>query len=477
MSGARVVLTALSVSSLFSQTHPEIPRMLHWCSQHCSTWTLDSGPPLDKPHYGSQATGGIVIVQKFGNDGVLMERTDFGQYPGKAVLHGQLSPDGNSIVNGTIDWIYHPCCGLGSAKFQAAWGAALNTVPGSDAERERMRRLNSPDVTVSASPRSATSSSPNGTNSSPPSPPLRAQIAPAGAGHRTNLQGEYYAITGSVYTARVIHPIRIMINGDNLSAVRLVIKSAPRPEDAKPDGEPFLRGTYDADVFTAQIQTPQGTWLPVKVTVVSPDHVRIGSMDYYRFAESVAKMDCDPENRQHVEHAYALQRGLDALREKKMELSACWFRVGAMAGNRVAQSNYGTSLYLGRGVKQDYTEAFVWFKKSAVQGDFEGELNLARLYHLGLGTPKDDANAEYWFHVAARNPAAPERMKDAEGFRNALTIIPSLLTQEFTRSPFCDETFTETAQEKKRRLQIVAEDHIDCDIRIPIETGPPHPQR
>src|ERR1700733_331707 len=140
MSGVRIALVAILASSLFSQTPTQLPKVLHWCAQHCTTWTLDSGPPLDQPHYGSRAAGSIVIVQKFGPDGVLMERTDYSPYPGKAILRGQISPDGNSIVNGTMQWTYHPCCGLSSGPFQAAWGPAINTVAGSDPERERMKR-------------------------------------------------------------------------------------------------------------------------------------------------------------------------------------------------------------------------------------------------------------------------------------------------------------------------------------------------
>jgi hypothetical protein len=56
-------------------------------------------------------------------------------------LRGQLSPDGNSIVNGTIEWTYHPCCGVGTGTYQAAWRAAINTVPGSDPERASLGSL------------------------------------------------------------------------------------------------------------------------------------------------------------------------------------------------------------------------------------------------------------------------------------------------------------------------------------------------
>jgi hypothetical protein len=111
------------------------PNTMHWCAQHCTTLTLDSGPPFGTPHYGSEALGTVWIIERFTRESVVIRRTDYRPYPGTAVLTGRISSDGNSIVNGTIEWTYHPCCGLGTGQFRAAWGAALNTIPGSDAER------------------------------------------------------------------------------------------------------------------------------------------------------------------------------------------------------------------------------------------------------------------------------------------------------------------------------------------------------
>ena len=41
------------------------------------------------------------------------------------------------MVNGIINWTWHPCCGTSSGPYTAAWGTAINTVPGSNAERDR----------------------------------------------------------------------------------------------------------------------------------------------------------------------------------------------------------------------------------------------------------------------------------------------------------------------------------------------------
>ena len=113
------------------------PSVMHICLANCQTWTLDKGPPFDKPHYGSVAAGHIVIVDKWTRESVVMNRTDYGDVPGTAVLIGKLSSDGNSMVEGNITWTWHPCCGTASGPYTAAWGPAINTVPGSNAERDR----------------------------------------------------------------------------------------------------------------------------------------------------------------------------------------------------------------------------------------------------------------------------------------------------------------------------------------------------
>jgi hypothetical protein len=114
---------------------PRPPAVMHLCLAHCQTWTLGEGPPFDKLHYGSEASGMIAVVDSWTRESVVMHRTDYGSVPGTAVLTGKLSSDGNSIVDGNIAWTWHPCCGTTtSGRFIAAWGSAISTVPGSDAE-------------------------------------------------------------------------------------------------------------------------------------------------------------------------------------------------------------------------------------------------------------------------------------------------------------------------------------------------------
>ncbi|HXJ91638.1 MAG TPA: hypothetical protein VMT20_02010 [Terriglobia bacterium] len=105
------------------------PSVMHWCAAACRTWIWTNG------HYvvqGDTANSQVVTVESFTRDSVIMHRTDTGQYPGTAILTGTISSDGNRIINGTIAWTSHPGLGLSSGAFNAAWGAAINSIPGGD---------------------------------------------------------------------------------------------------------------------------------------------------------------------------------------------------------------------------------------------------------------------------------------------------------------------------------------------------------
>lgn len=64
--------------------------------------------------------------------------------------------------------------------------------------------------------------------------------------------------------------------------------------------------------------------------------------------------------------------------------------------------NYMGYMYLnGRGVPQNFDEAFKWFNASAQQGFGLGEYNLGRLYLSGKGVASDKKEALKWLSLAA----------------------------------------------------------------------------
>ena len=146
------VLAALSVSILLAQDQPNphwafaqpqakkpaLPTMMHLCIAGCSTGkggtlVFENGRYADK-----LAPTSVYTIETFMPERVVIhldrQLTKEDPYGGTAILSGQLSKDGNSIVNGTIKWTSHPCCGLTTGPFRAAWGDAIGTVPGNPNE-------------------------------------------------------------------------------------------------------------------------------------------------------------------------------------------------------------------------------------------------------------------------------------------------------------------------------------------------------
>src|SRR5690348_16870237 len=72
-------------------------------------------------------------------------------------------------------------------------------------------------------------------------------------------------------------------------------------------------------------------------------------------------------------------------------------RKDAEQGNPEAQTRLGYFYDTGRGVPQDYAQAYAWYRRAADQGDATAQFNLGMLYNNGLGVPKDPAQAITWW--------------------------------------------------------------------------------
>jgi hypothetical protein len=119
-----------------------LPTEMHFCGANCMTLLLDNGryfarDGLTDAKDCSEATCGTWTVESFTPDSVILHRHDpYSPYnkfsrPGigwNVVVAGRMSPDGNSITNATVDG--HP------ATFKLAWGSALSSVFGSNAQRD-----------------------------------------------------------------------------------------------------------------------------------------------------------------------------------------------------------------------------------------------------------------------------------------------------------------------------------------------------
>ena len=111
-----------------------LPSMMHFCDVNCTTLQLKDG------RYESSQTNNrydpnwtdIWTVESFTPASVVLHRTETGNYPfSNVVIRGRMSPDKNSLVDAV-----NPFHGPGQPRtIKLAWGSALDTVPGSNAER------------------------------------------------------------------------------------------------------------------------------------------------------------------------------------------------------------------------------------------------------------------------------------------------------------------------------------------------------
>ena len=104
---------------------PHLPSVLHFCAQHCATFTLQGTQYVRSAGGANNGSNTVMTVEKFTPAAVIIHRTDTGTYPGTAVYSGPMTDGGNSLTGD--GW-------------KITWGAGLNIIPGTDEDREAMAR-------------------------------------------------------------------------------------------------------------------------------------------------------------------------------------------------------------------------------------------------------------------------------------------------------------------------------------------------
>jgi hypothetical protein len=96
---------------------------MHFCAQHCLTFTLENGQFTNHTLLpGQRNVKRVFAVERFTSESVIIHRTDYGDFPLTSEYTGRMSDDGNSLSgNG---WMI-------------TWGPRLNDLPADDQERDR----------------------------------------------------------------------------------------------------------------------------------------------------------------------------------------------------------------------------------------------------------------------------------------------------------------------------------------------------
>ena len=87
-----------------------------------------------------------------------------------------------------------------------------------------------------------------------------------------------------------------------------------------------------------------------------------------------------------------------------------WYLLAAKQGNVAAQVAVGAMYAKGRGIKQDYAEANRWFFSAGNKGNAFAQYNMGTAYEHGLGIQKDETQAFKWFLRAAGNGIAQAQL-------------------------------------------------------------------
>lgn len=105
----------------------------------------------------------------------------------------------------------------------------------------------------------------------------------------------------------------------------------------------------------------------------------------------------DAEAQAGLGSMYALGRGVT----QDYKEAFAWYTKAAEQKYSLAQYSLGLMYYNGNGVPQDYKEALKWYTKAAEQGFAEAQYNLGLMYYDGKGVTKDYKEAFKWYTKAA----------------------------------------------------------------------------
>ena len=143
--------------------------------------------------------------------------------------------------------------------------------------------------------------------------------------------------------------------------------------------------------------------------------------------------------------AQDLQKGMDAYAAGDYAIAIQEWIPLAEQGNSAAQYNVGLLYEKGRGVPQDYGEAYTWYSLSAEKGVTASQYGLGYLYDKGLGIPQDFTLAIKWYTLAAEqeNLIAQVRLSSMYTFGDG---VPADLTKALKWSRLAAKNGSSSAQ-------------------------------
>ncbi len=104
-----------------------------------------------------------------------------------------------------------------------------------------------------------------------------------------------------------------------------------------------------------------------------------------------------------------------------------WYRKAADRGNTKAEYKVGFMYDWGSGVQQDYTQAVSWSRKAADQGYANAQYDLGWNYYYGKGVSQDYCEAARWYRKAADQGYA-----EAQSYLGYMYVHAECVPQDYT---------------------------------------------
>jgi hypothetical protein len=359
-----------------SQSSPALPAKMHWCAVNCITLVLYQGHYVgsDNLHPEQAIKCGLFTVESFTRESVVMHRTDC-EPPGSAVLNGKISASGNAIVDGTITWTSHPCCGTGSRAFLAAWGSEIDSIPGNGPgpqsyDTGQIQIENVPTLIDEC----------------------EVVLSRKNCAAWNWTGADYMANWGDGTVAHITvqqwNRASVILQRSDYGADRSTATYKGRwLGDGSIAGESSLQWTGG---LLVNVPTSAGVVADLKWTANS------------QRATNRPHALCDVRNPPSATSADLGKMMSDAQGAGDLLSAACWAYIGAMQGKAIFESTYGYYLTIGQGVAKNPQQAFEWTKKAADQGEQNALLNLKHMYDIGFGVARDAEKS----HAIARDQLA-----------------------------------------------------------------------
>ncbi len=403
------LLTFCMYCLLRGQSGP--PPVIHWCGQHCTTLVLENG------HYGKPETS-LWTVERWTPELIVIYRTDRlpnGRGEARAVLRA-IVDRGNETAKGTMKWWMG---WTGGVDFRMAWGSAINSVPGSDAELNAQKAAESRQPPAQASAESnayAAAGRGEGVAAMPKAinHPEAGGTVPFFRPEKTftyDLAGEWKL----VFPPNMRRPSLVLI--DLTQKGKHIQMVADSPNQFYPFEKVMFVGTYGENVITGDwMNVPahrdangdyDGTRIDIRIlsatNLITPAGIRVTRSD-----ELGANKSCDAVAYAHMDQARTFIYGSRDFELGNYGNAACWIYVAASQGHHEAQRELAVFLHLGLGVEKNDGQSFAWMQRSATAGNKAAQSLLARYYDKGIGVTTDPVQARLWMGRAKDGTPEPD---------------------------------------------------------------------